>query len=77
MHIKFREIIFFIAFFIVICFTLTNRAAMSDGGMTLRKSDGAMSLHLDKEIHYVGDVIPIYYSYPPTRKNLVKESDTI
>ena len=33
-------------------------------GLTLHKTLGSMSLRLDKDLYYVGDVIPIYFSYP-------------
>jgi hypothetical protein len=41
---------------------------MSDEGLTLHKTLGDMSLRLEKEIYYVGDVIPIHYSYPPHKE---------
>lgn len=56
MRTKFRKTVFFIIAFIIICFTLSNRTARSQAGI---------SMSINKEIYYEDDIIKVSYSSVP------------
>jgi len=71
-RINFKKTIIILPAFFLFILTIQSSPALSNDGVTLHRSAGAMSLRLDKEIYYAGDVVDVYYSHPQIKEEREK-----